>query len=210
MHSSISDNQFMIHILSNLTLDYELQLVMMERRVGDIERPLTVEEIRRELSLCFDRLIISKAEGEILKEHAFFGGQFKSKCQNCGQLGHKSFQCNNCTINNGSNNGNSTGRILCLYCCKTGHDKSNCFKLKKKEAQNNNNPSNYNDSGNRQNYESQDVVFTATSKNGTLSDDIWICDSGVCGRYCKSTKGMFNMSDIDEKRQHDGNKSWKP
>jgi hypothetical protein len=35
MQSSISENQFMIHILNNLTLDYELQLAMMERRVGD-------------------------------------------------------------------------------------------------------------------------------------------------------------------------------
>jgi hypothetical protein len=42
-------------------------------------------------------------------------------------------------------------------------------------------------------------VFTATSKNGTLSNDIWICDSGACGHYCKSTEGMFNVSDIDEK-----------
>ena len=46
MESSISENQFMIHILNNLTSDYELQLAMMERRVGDAERPLAVEEIR--------------------------------------------------------------------------------------------------------------------------------------------------------------------
>jgi gag-polypeptide of LTR copia-type len=30
MQSSISENQFMIHILNNLTSDYELQLAMME------------------------------------------------------------------------------------------------------------------------------------------------------------------------------------
>jgi gag-polypeptide of LTR copia-type len=46
MDSSISENQFMIHILNNLTSDYELQLAMMERRVGDIEKPHTVEEIK--------------------------------------------------------------------------------------------------------------------------------------------------------------------
>jgi hypothetical protein len=33
-------------------------------------------------------------------------------------------------------------------------------------------------------------------KNGTLIDDIWICDSGACGH---STEGMFNTRDIDEK-----------
>jgi hypothetical protein len=115
MYSSISENQFMIHILNNFTLDYELQLAMMERRVGDVERTLTVEEIRGELSLHFERLNISKAEGEVLEEHALFGGQFKGKCRNGGQVGHKLFQF---AINN-----------------------------------------------DRQNYEPQDVVFTATSKN---------------------------------------------
>ena len=35
MDSSISENQFMIHILNNLTTDYELQLALMERRIGD-------------------------------------------------------------------------------------------------------------------------------------------------------------------------------
>ena len=53
---------------------------------------------------------------------------------------------------------------------------------------------------NRQNYKSQDVVFTAASKNGKLSDDIWICDSGACGHWdCKSIEGMFDVKDIEEK-----------
>jgi hypothetical protein len=185
MHAGIYENKFMIHIINNLTLDYELQLAMMERTVGDTERPLTVEEIRGQLSLYFERLNISKPDGEVLEEHALFGGKFKGKCQNCEQLGHRSFQCKNRAISNGGNNVNSSGGNVCLYCRKTGHDKKNGFKLKKKEARNNNNISNYNGNGNRQNYESQDIVCTATSKNGTLCDDIWIFDSGVCGHYYK-------------------------
>jgi hypothetical protein len=31
--SSISDNQFILHILNNMTDDYDLQLAMMEKRV---------------------------------------------------------------------------------------------------------------------------------------------------------------------------------
>jgi hypothetical protein len=77
---SSSENQFMILIFENLTSVYELQLAMMERRIKDIERPLTVEEISGELSLRFERLSISKAEGEVLEEHALFGEQFKGKC----------------------------------------------------------------------------------------------------------------------------------
>jgi hypothetical protein len=46
----------MIHTLNNLTSDYDLQLVLMERRVGDADKPLTVEEVRGELNLKFERL----------------------------------------------------------------------------------------------------------------------------------------------------------
>jgi hypothetical protein len=72
------------------------------------------------------------------------------------------------------------------------------FKLKKKEAQNSH-ASNFKDNADRQNYESQDVVFTATWQNEILTDDIWICDSGACGHYCKSDKGLFDVKDINEK-----------
>ena len=44
----------MIQVLNSHTLDYELQLAIIERRVGDAERPLIIEEIKRELSLCFE------------------------------------------------------------------------------------------------------------------------------------------------------------
>jgi gag-polypeptide of LTR copia-type len=122
MESSISENQFMIHILNNLTSDYELQLAMMERRVGDTDWPLTVEEIREELSLHFERLNSNSnnnSEGEILEEQALFSGQCKGKCRNCGLIGQKSFQCKNRAINNGGNNGNSSGGMFCWYCRKS-------------------------------------------------------------------------------------------
>jgi gag-polypeptide of LTR copia-type len=80
MESSILEKQFMIHILNNLTSDYELQLAMMERRVSDTDRPLTVEEIRGELSLRFERLnsnSTNNSEGEILEEHALSVGSSK-------------------------------------------------------------------------------------------------------------------------------------
>jgi hypothetical protein len=54
--------------------------------------------IRGELSLRHKRMNMessSNKEGEGLKENAFFSGQFKGKCRNCGLIGHKSFQCKN-------------------------------------------------------------------------------------------------------------------
>ena len=89
---------------------------MMERRVGDAEKPLTIEEIKGELSLRFERLNLNTSnnrEGEDLEENAFFSGQFKGKCRNCG---HKSFQCKNKGSNHGGNSGSSSGGIFCSYC----------------------------------------------------------------------------------------------
>jgi hypothetical protein len=57
LSSCITENQFMIHILNNFTSDYDLQLALMERRVGDADKPRIVEEFRGELNLRFERLI---------------------------------------------------------------------------------------------------------------------------------------------------------
>ena len=40
--------------MNNLTSDYDLQLALMERKLGDKDKPLTVENIRAELSLHFE------------------------------------------------------------------------------------------------------------------------------------------------------------
>jgi hypothetical protein len=42
--------------MDNLTSDYDLQLVLMDRRMGNTDKPLTVEEVRGELNLRFERL----------------------------------------------------------------------------------------------------------------------------------------------------------
>jgi hypothetical protein len=73
-----------------------------------------------------------------------------------------------------------------------------CFKLKKKEALNSH-ASNFNGNSDQQNYNSQDVVFTATLKNKILTDEIRIYDSGSCGHDCKSINGLFDVKDIHER-----------
>jgi hypothetical protein len=77
--SSISDNQFILHILNNMTEDYDLQLAMMEKRDTDKSTPLTIDEIRDDLNLRFERLNETQneeIENENNQEVAFFGGQF--------------------------------------------------------------------------------------------------------------------------------------
>jgi hypothetical protein len=74
------------------------------------------------------------------------------------------------------------------------------LKLKKKETRYNKNQPSKNNIRNRDrgNYVSQDVVFATTAKNEMFTEDIWICDSRACGHYCKSTKGLFNIVEINK------------
>ena len=77
--------------------------------------------------------------------------------------------------------------------------KKNCFKLKKKESQNNNNhTSNDNSSRDRQFSNAHDMAFVTTSENQTLTDEIWICDSGACRHYCNFKAGLMNVKEICE------------
>ncbi len=95
--SSISENQFILHILNNMTADYDLQLAMMEKRLNDKVNPLTVDEIRDDLNLRFERLNKKNNdnENEDNQDVAFFSGQFKGKCRNFGVIGHKARDCKN-------------------------------------------------------------------------------------------------------------------
>jgi uncharacterized coiled-coil protein SlyX len=76
LESSISENQFTLHILNNMTADNNLQLTMMENRLHDKINPLTVDEIRDDLNLRYERLNEKNGdnENEDDQDVAFFGG----------------------------------------------------------------------------------------------------------------------------------------
>jgi hypothetical protein len=146
--SSISDNQFILHILNNMTDDYDLQLAMMEKRVTDKSNPLTIDEIRDDLNLKFERFNEKQneeSENDNNQEVAIFGGQFKGKCRNCGAIGHNTKDCKLKTNQNGGQKSgnynnfqkNTNNGTFCTYCCQPGHIKSNCFKLKNKSNRDN-------------------------------------------------------------------------
>jgi Reverse transcriptase (RNA-dependent DNA polymerase)/gag-polypeptide of LTR copia-type/Zinc knuckle len=214
--SSISNNQFIIHILNNMTDDYELQLAMMEKRLNDKINLLTVDEIRDDLNLRFERLNIKTNENnENGNNHdvAFFGGQFKGKCRNCGVIGHKARDCKNKFRQNGGQNsanqnggqnggnqnnfqGNSSNGAYCNYCRRPGHHKGNCFKLKNRS--NHNSGTSSNDNQERRVFNSDDVALTSIATDNNFSNDTWIFDSGASCHYCQSMEGLTDVKDIDE------------
>jgi hypothetical protein len=90
--SSISDNQFILHILNNMTEDYDLQLAMMGKRVTEKSNPLTVNEIRDDLNLRFERMNENKKKKvkmTIIRRLHFLVVNLKENVEIVVQLGIK-------------------------------------------------------------------------------------------------------------------------
>ena len=93
--SKMEDVDLMIHILNNMPKEYEISQAKLEDRLNDDIDPLTIEEIRTELNLRFQRMNIKKVvdEDEEEEETALFAGSFKGTCHGCGKQGHKRPDC---------------------------------------------------------------------------------------------------------------------
>jgi gag-polypeptide of LTR copia-type len=93
MGSNKTDKPFLIQVLNRLTGDYELQMTLMETCIDDKLNPLSIDELKEDLTLRYERLS-SKSEStkndNYDKEKALFVTLFKGKCRNFGKLGHKS------------------------------------------------------------------------------------------------------------------------
>jgi hypothetical protein len=139
MGSEMTDDQFILHVVNNLTEDYMNQVENLERRIGSETDPLDIEDVREELNLKFERL---KTRGKNNSdddddEHALFAGgnKSRSKCNHCGKFGHKSADCyskgKNEKTDQGSKNGAGKFKGDCFYCKKPGHRAADCRKKKK-------------------------------------------------------------------------------
>jgi hypothetical protein len=67
IESSIIDNQLMIHILNNITPDYDLHIALTEKCIGEKTTHLTVEEIKSALvDLRFERLTVKPESKNVI------------------------------------------------------------------------------------------------------------------------------------------------
>jgi hypothetical protein len=173
MGLEILEKKLTIHVLNTYHL-------IMIYRLAYLKGGLEMRKIHK---------LNNHSNNEASYEMALYSGQFKGKCRNYCKMAHKLVQCKNQgNQNGGSNGGNASGSICCTYCRKPGHVKQNCLKLKRKDSRlnntNNNSSNNSNNSNcDRENFESQDMVFAATSDTEKFDDDIWICDSSASSHY---------------------------
>jgi hypothetical protein len=89
-------------------------MTLMEKRIGNKENQLSIDELKEDLNLRYERLL-SKSEStrndDYCQEKALFVTQFKGKCRNCGKLGQKSAQCKSKAVQ-------EYKEIICNYCKK--------------------------------------------------------------------------------------------
>jgi hypothetical protein len=61
----MTDDQSMVQVLNSLAYDYELQMLLLEKRIGSKENPLTIDELKEELSLRYERLLMKTETDKI-------------------------------------------------------------------------------------------------------------------------------------------------
>ena len=99
MKNAMDDKHFIMYVINNLTSEYEYVVAMCEKRLDDPNDPLTLAELRADLSLRYERIHGGKKKDEDRYDDddpdmalsAF--GRFKGKYRKCGKLGHKASQC---------------------------------------------------------------------------------------------------------------------
>jgi gag-polypeptide of LTR copia-type/Zinc knuckle len=145
------DEQFMAHVINNVSKDYESTVDFLGQRMEDANNPLTLEEARGHLMVWYQCICSqdtttekgSNDDNEDEKDIALFVKRtFKGKCNKCGKIGHKSVDCrvtntdsyrynnNNNNTNNANtrnNNGNYQGNNSTNNCAwnNNGHNRNN-------------------------------------------------------------------------------------
>jgi gag-polypeptide of LTR copia-type len=83
MSSNMTDEQYLIKVLNSLTGDCELQMTLMEKRIGYKENLFTINGLKEDLNLRYERLSSktgSTRNDDYGEEKALFVTQFKGKC----------------------------------------------------------------------------------------------------------------------------------
>ena len=122
LSARMTDQDFMIHVLNNLPVEYDVVLDGMESRLmlpDEDANKLTIEDIRAKLNNRFERM--DERESQAKQEVALianFQRQFKGICRNCGKRGHKAADCPN---RKPEGRGRDNKKLIYYHCGEVGH-----------------------------------------------------------------------------------------
>ena len=96
----ISNKAMILHVLNNLNQDYAMEIKFLEMKMQQLKeekKELSIEDVRAELNLRFERLKKQPSTTTITNkgfEYANYAGtKFRGKCNWCGVIGHKASEC---------------------------------------------------------------------------------------------------------------------
>jgi hypothetical protein len=130
----------MIHVLYNLTIDYGLQMVILEKRIGNKENPLEINKLREELNLRFERLTMQyessnerRAKSRLQQQHSL-----RVNATTVGCLVTSLFIVRPEEIMVADKVMQALNLLIVSTAEKTGHVKANCFILNRRNKANGN------------------------------------------------------------------------
>jgi hypothetical protein len=97
MGSVVTKKLFIVHIVNNLTLEYDVVIVLNHSRIDVATDMLMIDSLRELLTLIMvdQESGGKKGKGNGTTEDTALsaGGKFKGKCRPCGKYGHKIGDC---------------------------------------------------------------------------------------------------------------------
>ena len=210
MNSPISESDFLIHVLNNLTEEYDIEVSLLEKRLGNKDEPLTIDEVRADLSLRYEKINkkddkdeeVHKESGNGDKALGTYEKKFKGRCNYCGIHGHKLINCKSRKKEEvGTQNKHKTHENFkenksftrfngkCNNCGKVGHKEAECWSKKKTSS----------DSAEVALMASDDYFLAANE----LSVDkcIWIGDTGASCHFTNEEEGLYDVEEIKDEIQ---------
>ena len=199
--SKCSDEELLEHALNNLPKEYEHVVAKLEDRLGDASNPLTIEDLRDELNLKYERMGFRNGKGggkhsgggNDGEDAAFFAGGYKGKCNACGEWGHKAKFCKKTKQGGNDNPGGGGGdfKWKCFRCGEKGHKAKDC-PTRKDKKKDHANMANNEDSFN-------DIAFMVHEKKVRIANNnYFIADSGASCHLIGSDEGMVDWEPIDD------------
>ncbi len=188
----MSDEDLIIHILNNMTKEYENLVERLETKV-DV---LNITQLKTEIRQKYQRIKkYNEGHGDEEKVLAAYKpNKFKGNCTYCGKPGHSENYCFQKKNNQPKNNNyGMKNKKYCSFCKKTNHNTVDCFlKANKKKG--------------TQAFPAQEVhksdVAEITLMAGTeiqeghMSKDFYVADTGSSAHVTNSTVGLVNVREV--------------